>query len=265
MHSLQNEFLNIGVKPLGAELCSIRNAEGAEYVWQADPAVWGRHAPVLFPMVGKLRDGRYELNGKTYEMTPHGFARDKEFNLTEQNDNSLVYQLLPTAETRACYPCEFDLQITYRLIENALSIGYAVHNTDSSPMPFSIGAHPAFNLHGPIDECFLEFEKSETLNTCLLGQKGLLSTETAPVLKNSQLLPLSKTLFNRDALIFLDAKSKKITLGAKNSPRRLTVEFAGFPELGIWSKPGAPFVCIEPWFGTADPETPYGEIGRAHV
>lgn len=260
MNSIHNEFLTVSVKSLGAELCSIRSADGAEYVWQADPAFWNRHAPVLFPIVGKLRDGRYAWNGKPFELSPHGFARDMDFSLIEQTQNSLAFQLLPTAETRARYPFEFSLTITYRLTGNALSIEYAVRNTGTSLMPFSIGAHPAFNLHGPIEESFLEFEKPETLSARLISNKGLLTEQTVPVLDGSKILPLSKTLFDRDALIFLNAESKKITLGAKHSSRRLTVEFAGFPELGIWAKPGAPFVCIEPWYGYADPEQPYGDI-----
>lgn len=260
MNTIANRFLTIRATAKGAELCSIKGADGFEYLWQADPSVWNRHAPVLFPIVGKLRDGRYELNGKTYELSPHGFARDMDFVLTEQSESSMTLQLLPTAETRARYPFEFELRIIYRLTDNCLSIEYAVRNTGSSVMTFSIGAHPGFTLPGPVDECFLEFSKPETLNTRLLGSKGLLSEETAPVMKGSKLLPLSKTLFDRDALIFLDFKSDKITLGAKNSPRRLTVEFPGFPQLGIWAKPGAPFVCIEPWYGTADPEQPYGSI-----
>jgi galactose mutarotase-like enzyme len=260
MKSIANEFLNVSVKTSGAELCSIRSADGAEHLWQADPSVWNRHAPVLFPIIGKLRDEHYTLNGKSYELPQHGFARDMDFALIEQSATSLVFQLLPTAETRRCYPFEFVLSITYRLTGNCLSIEYAVRNTGSSVMPFSIGAHPGFNLPGPLEECFLEFEKEETLTARLLSKKGLLSGETAPVLNNTNLLPISKTLFDRSALIFMDAKSKKITLGAKNSSRRLTVEFAGFPELGIWAKPGAPFVCIEPWYGYADPETPYGDI-----
>ncbi|MFA7256158.1 MAG: aldose 1-epimerase family protein [Kiritimatiellales bacterium] len=260
MNSISNKQLTVSVKSCGAELCSIQSADGTEYVWQADPAIWNRHAPVLFPMVGKLRDGRYELDGKTYELPQHGFARDMDFSLIEQSESSLAFQLLPTAETRACYPFEFSLTITYRLSGNRLGIEYAVRNTGSSLMPFSIGAHPAFNLYEPIDNCFLEFEKTETLDTWLLGNKGLLTDQTAPVMNDTKILPLSKTLFDRDALIFMDAQSDKITLGAKNSLRRLTVEFAGFPELGIWAKPGAPFVCIEPWYGYVDPDQPYGDI-----
>lgn len=260
MPSISNEYLHIRVKEQGAELCSIKGAGSTEYLWQADSAVWARHAPVLFPIVGKLRAGCYALNGKTYELLQHGFARDMDFLLIEQSVTSLVYQLLPTAETRKRYPFEFTLNIIYRLNGNCLSIEYAVSNTGSSVMPFSIGAHPGFNLPGPIDDCFLEFEKEETLTARLLGDKGLLSDEAVPILENSNILPLSKTLFDRDALILLDFKSDGISLCSRNSSRRLTVEFPDFPQLGIWAKPGAPFVCIEPWYGYTDPEQPYGDI-----
>lgn len=260
MNTLSNKQLTVCVNARGAELCSIKGANEFEYLWQADPAIWGRHAPVLFPMVGKLANNQYTLDGKTYELPQHGFARDMEFRLIEQSENSLTFQLLPTAETRACYPCEFDLQITYRLSGSTLHIQYAVRNTGSSPMPFSIGAHPGFTLPGPLEECFLEFVKLEELNAHLLGSNGLISDETIPILENTNRLPLSKTLFDRDALIFMDARSESIRLGSTNSTRRLTVEFAGFPELGIWSKPGAPFVCIEPWYGYADTEQPYDDI-----
>jgi galactose mutarotase-like enzyme len=260
MNTISNEQLTICINDRGAELCSIKGSDGFESLWQADPAFWERHSPLLFPIIGKLHGGHYELNGKPYELPQHGFARDLDFTLIEQSESSLVFQLQPTAETRACYPFEFDLQIIYRLNGGSLHIQYAVRNTGSSPMPFSIGAHPAFNLHGPIEECFLEFEKPETLSTRRLDCSGLITGQTAPVMENSTILPLSQTLFDRDALIFMDAKSKRITLGAKNSSRRLTVEFPGFPELGIWSKPGAPFVCIEPWLGYADPEQPYGDF-----
>ena len=260
MNSISNGFLTIGVKTKGAELCSLKDANGTQYLWQADPAIWARHAPVLFPIVGKLRDNRYGLNGKTYELSQHGFARDMEFTLVEQSKNSLVYRLLPDAETRKHYPAEFTLDIIYRLNGNTLEIGYEVTNHGTAIIPFSIGAHPGFNLPGPIEDCFLEFNKTETLNFLLLNSKGLLTEETAPGSGTLNILPLSKTLFDRDALILLDFKSDKISLRSRTSPQCLTVEFHGFPQLGIWTKPGAPFVCIEPWYGYADPEQPYGDI-----
>ena len=260
MKSITNKFLTVRINEQGAELCSIEGADGFEYLWQADPAVWARHAPVLFPIVGKLRNGSYVLNGKTYELSPHGFARDISFELITESKTLLVFQLMPTDQTLKSYPFKFALNIIYQLNGNRLEIGYEVQNNGTDVMPFSIGAHPAFNLHGPVEECFLEFEKAETLTTSLLSSKGLLTEETAPVLAETNILPLSKTLFDRDALILLDFKSDKITLGSHKSSRRLTVEFPGFPQLGIWAKPGAPFVCIEPWYGYADPEQPYGDI-----
>lgn len=260
MNRLSNPQLSVTVQSEGAELCSIQDAAGTEYLWQADPAIWNRHAPILFPIIGKLRNGQYELDGKPFSMSKHGFARTSDFQLIDHTQNELVFQLLPTAETRTCYPYEFDLKISYRLIEETLHIQYAVRNTGSSLMPFSIGAHPGFTLPGPIDECFLQFEKMETLNAHLLSEHGLFSEETVPALQNTNILQLSETLFDRDALIFLNVESEKISLRSRNSPRRLTVEFAGFQQLGIWAKPGAPFVCIEPWFGYDDPEIPYGDF-----
>jgi galactose mutarotase-like enzyme len=260
MNTITNGKLTVSVKPLGAELGSIRSADGTEYLWQGDPSVWKGQAPILFPTVGKLNEGRYLLNGQTYELGAHGFARTMDFTLIDQKPDALTYQLLPTAETRARYPFEFALKVIYRLSGNGLDVVYEVKNCGTNSMPFSIGCHEGYCLPGPIDECFLEFEKTETADPRLINAKGMVSTETTAVLKNTRTLPISKTLFDRDVLIFLDVKSKKVTLGAKNSPRRLTVEFAGFPHLGIWAKPAAPFVCIEPWFGHTDPEQPYGDI-----
>jgi galactose mutarotase-like enzyme len=260
--SITNQQLSVQIKPRGAELCSLRNAEGTEYLWQADPSVWGRHAPVLFPIVGKLRNNRYALNEKQYMLSQHGFARDMDFELMEQTDSSAGFQLLPTADTRSVYPFEFDLKIIYRLNNSTLEIEYTVGNNGSCAMPFSIGAHPGFLLPGPIENCFLDFETTETLNARLLSPGGLLSETTVPVLNESNRLPLSGHLFDRDALIFPECQSEHITLGSAKHPRHLTVEFPGFPNLGIWSKPGAPFVCIEPWFGFADSEQPYGELPK---
>ena len=261
MTSISNGLLTISAKTKGGELCSLKDANGIEYLWQADPAIWARHAPVLFPFVGKLRDDRYKLNGKIFEMPKHGFARETDFSLIKQTPDSLTYQLLPTEKTRPAYPFEFALTIEYRLNGSAVDIRYEVRNNGSVVMPFSIGAHPGFNLPGPIDECFLEFEKSETLNGRLLDSQKLLSAEPVPVLKSSKVLNLSKTLFDRGALICLSTESKKITLGSRGNSRRVSVEFQGFPQLGIWAERNAPYVCIEPWYGYDDEaDSSYGDI-----
>jgi len=262
MNTLSNEFVTLGAKPEGAELCSIQTADGTEHIWQADPAIWSRHAPLLFPIIGKLKNDQYTHNGKTYTLPQHGFARDMTFALMEQTNDTLVYQLLPTDETKAVYPFDFELRVIYRLQNNRVDVGYEVRNHGQDAMPFSIGAHPGFNLPDRLEECFLTLEKEETLTARLLGDDGLLSSEEIRITELSDCIPITKTLFDRDALILLDVDFEKLTIASRKSDTRITVEFSGFPQLGIWAKPGAPYICIEPWFGYADPQEPYGEISN---
>ncbi len=260
MNTLSNEFITISAKPEGAELCSIQTLE--EHLWQADPAVWSRHAPVLFPIVGKLKNNQYTHHGKIYTLSQHGFARDSLFTVLEQIDNTLTYQLLPTEKTHEAYPFDFELRVIYHLDNNCVTVKYEVSNHGAEPMPFSIGAHPGFNLPGTIEECSLTLEKEETLTPRLLDADGLLSSETVSLIDQSDSIQLTKTLFDRDALIFLDVDFKKLTIASKSSDIKVSVDFSEFPHLGIWSKPAAPFICIEPWFGHADPQEPYGEISN---
>ena len=235
----------------------MKSAAGVEYLWQADPAVWPRHAPILFPIVGKLANDRYVHAGRTYAMKQHGFARDLDFELVDAARESLAFRLLPSAATREQYPFEFELAVRYRLDANHVAIEYVVRNNGQAPMPFSIGAHPGFaltwGLGDRIEDYFLEFERTETADPHLLGADHLLSGETVPALEKGKVLPLRRELFDRDALLFLGLASHKVSLCSRRQGRRLTVEFPGFPDLGIWAKPAAPFVCIEPWYGHADP------------
>ena len=262
MSTLSNEFVILRAKPEGAELYSIQTSDGTEHLWQADPSIWSRHAPILFPIVGKLKNDQYTHRGKTYTLPQHGFARDMTFALLEQTKNTLVYELLPTDETKAVYPFDFELRVTYRLNGNRITVEYEVRNHGQDTMPFSIGAHPGFNLPGKLDECFLTLEKEEMLTAHLLGDDGLLSSETVSLTNQSDCIPITQTLFDCDALILLDVDFEKMSIGSKNSDTRIALEFSGFPQLGIWAKPGAPYVCIEPWFGYADPQEPYGEISN---
>lgn len=258
LRTITNRFLTVRVKDHGAELCSIRSASGREYLWQGDPTIWGRHAPVLFPIVGKLADDRYSFEGKSYGLKQHGFARDMDFELVEETAKSLSFQLLPSPETRQRYPFEFALRVNYLLEGSSLEAQYEVRNRGNGVMPFSIGAHPGFALNwgadDRIEDYFLEFEKVETLDASLLGRDNLLSAKIERVMENENLLPLRKEMFNRDALIFLHLESERISLGSYKHKNRVTMEFPAFPNLGIWAKPGAPFICIEPWFGHADTE-----------
>jgi galactose mutarotase-like enzyme len=263
-HTISNSILIATVKERGAELCSLKGKSGVEYMWRADPGVWGRHAPILFPVVGKLKNNSYRHEGETYELGQHGFARDMDFKLEEKSDGRLVFRLDPTLETLGRYPFEFVLRVEYRLEGNGLEIEYKVFNAGKTVMPFSIGAHPAFSLEwgvgDRIEDYSLEFEKRETADTRHLDEDKLLSDKIERVLDAENILPLRADMFDRDALILLGIKSKKVSLCSNRHANRVTVEFPGFPYLGIWAKPAAPYVCIEPWHGHVDPTGTDGDI-----
>lgn len=262
--SISNSELTVTVKRCGAELCSVRSAGDREYIWQADPDVWGGHSPLLFPIVGKLLNDSYSFDGDTYKMGIHGFAKRMNFELIREEADCLSYQILPTAETKDVYPFDFAVCVTYRLKDNALEISFEVKNNGERLMPFSIGAHPglAMNWHGDdqVEDYFLEFEKEETVGRYILDENHLLPAQSAPLLENERILSLHKNIFDRDALIFLEHKSRKLTLCSKKSDTRVTVEFPGFSQLGVWAKPGAPYVCIEPWIGCDDQASHNGDI-----
>ena len=263
--TLRNFVLSVTVKQHGAELCGLKAADGTEYMWQADPAVWPRHAPLLFPIVGKLVQGWYLYDGKKYEITtPHGFARDTDFELVAATESTLSYRLQATKETRKQYPFDFTLLRHYRLLEAGVEVTTEVTNSGAVVMPFSIGEHPAFSLKwgagDKVEDYALQFEKPERLVAHLLDANGLLSDQSERLLSNQRVLPLRSNMFDLDALIFLKLNSRSISLCSRRHARRVTVEFSGYPSLGIWAKPGAPFVCIEPWYGYADPATHNGEL-----
>ena len=248
--SLSNDVISAQINTLGAELCSLKNTENKDFIWEGDPAYWGKHSPVLFPIVGTLKNNTYTHNNKEYILTRHGFARDMEFELVDQTANTATFSIQSNSTTLASYPFQFELQIQYTLFHSTLEIAYKVINKDNSAIPFSIGAHPAFALPGNFENYSLEFEKVEPLEYTLL-ENDLVSTQTETIATNSNFVPLTHKLFERDALIFKKLQSKSLTIIEKEIPR-LKVHFEDFPNLGIWTKVGAPFLCIEPWFGYSD-------------
>lgn len=263
-HTIQNSFLSITVNKTGAELTSIKSSSGHEYMWEANPEIWGRCAPILFPIVGKLKNDNYLYDGQNYSLSQHGFARDMVFEQIKEDTKALSYRLLPTAETKKCYPFNFSLIVNFRLIDNIVEVEYQVENRGKSMMPFSIGAHPAFALNwgdsDRIEDYYIEFEKAEKVKTHHLDKNSLLSDDTETVLSNETTIPLHEDMFNRDALILLDLASEKISLCSYKHTRKVIVEFSDFPFLGIWAKPKAPYVCIEPWHGYVDPSETDGQI-----
>ncbi|BDB55052.1 galactose mutarotase [Flavobacterium ammoniigenes] len=256
--SLSNDVISAQINTLGAELCSLKNTENKDFIWEGDPAYWGKHSPVLFPIVGTLKNNTYTHNNKEYILTRHGFARDMEFELVDQTANTATFSIQSNSTTLASYPFQFELQIQYTLFHSTLEIAYKVINKDNSAIPFSIGAHPAFALSGNFENYSLEFEKVEPLEYTLL-ENDLVSTQTETIATNSNFVPLTHKLFERDALIFKKLQSKLLTIVEKEIPR-LKVHFEDFPNLGIWTKVGAPFLCIEPWFGYSDTTETNGNL-----
>ncbi len=254
--TLENASLRIAVKEKGGELCSLfKKSTQTEYIWQAGPDYWNRHAPVLFPIVGALKDGIYYHEGKCYKMGQHGLARDLPFQLLEKKGNELVYSLKSSPYTLERYPFEFELQIIYTLEGNRLTTTYRVINPSEKALFFSIGGHPAFNcpLHDgeKRSDYQLVFEQPETISIQRIIN-GFRNGAWELILDGQQQLPIADNLFDKDALIFKGLKSSSVSL-QKGSQPVLTFDFTDFPYLGLWSKnPAAPFVCIEPWFGVTD-------------
>lgn len=254
---LSNNFLSVSIRPQGAELTSIiHKPTETEHLWQGNPSTWGWHAPNLFPVVGGCLNNQILVDGVAYLMGRHGFARQSVFALVEQTETRVRFALTDSDETKKTYPYRFVFEVEYALTDNALSVTYRVRNTDDKPVFFSVGAHPAFNVpfgEGEnYEDYWLEFEQDEPLITHLLSKDGYFTGETQPVPMQGNHLPLTKNLFDRDALVLKELRSRSVSIRSKNHDRAVTVAFDGFPYLGLWAKPGAPFVCIEPWLGCAD-------------
>ncbi|MEG1134717.1 MAG: aldose 1-epimerase family protein [Cellulosilyticaceae bacterium] len=255
IYTLKNDLLSVMICSKGAELCKFTDHEGINYLWSADAKFWPRHTPILFPLVGRVADGKYLSNNQVFEASQHGFARDMAFTLTDQTDTSLTFTLCSSQDTQPLYPFNFQLDVIYILEGKSLQIIYKVHNTDTQVIGFKLGAHPGFMcplFEGEkMEDYYLEFEKTENALLMQLAPEGLLTDEMTPFV--GQTIPLSPETFAKDALIFTGLDSQAISLCSHNHTRKLTVSFDGFPFLGIWSTATrSPFVCIEPWFGHTD-------------
>ncbi len=248
--TLSNLSLTVQINHKGAELISLKNKKNTEYIWNGNPIYWGKHSPVLFPIVGTLKNNQFQYKGEKYALSRHGFARDLPFILIEKSDNYALFSLVNSETTLLCYPFEFELRIGFTLTENELKITYQVTNKNDLLMPFSIGAHPAFALPKPFEDYQLRFEKEEEIITYQL-ENDLISDKTTilPLIQNN--LNLNYALFENDALIIKKMNSNFITIIEKSKPI-LRIKFEDFPNLGIWTKNNAPFICIEPWQGYSD-------------
>lgn len=256
--TISNSTLTASIKHSGAELFSLKNNQNKEYIWEGNPDFWGKHSPILFPIVGTLKNNTYTINGKEYQLPRHGFARDMDFKLIDKTENSVTFSLESDAETLKKYPFKFELQLIYTLEETSLHIAYKVINKDESKIPFSIGAHPAIALPENFENYAFEFEKEEVLKYYLL-ENDLISNKTKVLETTNNKVPLTYKLFENDALIFKTLESKSLTI-LENSKPYIKVDFEDFPSLGLWTKDQAPFICIEPWLGYSDTAENSGDL-----
>lgn len=258
-HVLENDELTVEILTKGAEINSIRSKKtGTEYIWQADEKYWSRHAPILFPIVGKLKDDQYILDGKTYAMSQHGFARDRDFTVTDHSAESLAITLTEDAKSFKSYPFKFVLTIEYKLLGNCLIVRYFVKNNETEEtMYFSIGAHPGFNV--PLDQdtdftdYYLEFSPKQKRTFIPVTKEVLLQTDKASELTEN-IYPISREMFSEGVLIWETKENTRVELKSDKIKRAIIFDYSEMPYLGIWSPypQEAPFICIEPWCGVAD-------------
>ncbi|MDD6061519.1 MAG: aldose 1-epimerase family protein [Oscillospiraceae bacterium] len=249
-YTIENDYLTVQINDAGAELHSIVNKEnGVEYLWQGNPDIWYGQSPVLFPFIGRLLDDKYRYNGKEYTMQKHGFARKRTFESVSCTGSEAVFVLRSDDTTRPSYPFEFELYVKFTLKGKTLQATHTVVNKTDGEMYFSLGGHPGFNC--AIGD-YLEFDQPETLDTETIDADSIRIAEKTPVLRGEKRITITEDIFNNDALILSGIRSKAVTLRSDKHDRAVRFTFGDVPFLGIWAKPGAPYVCIEPWCGVND-------------
>ena len=250
IYKIANDFLNAEINDYGAELHSLRSKQsGIEYLWQGNPDIWNGQSPILFPIIGQLLDGKFTYKNKEYFLPKHGFARKSIFKLINQNDSSVVLSLESNESILAIYPFQFELQVSFTLVEKGIKVSHTVINKADENIYFSIGAHPGFNCE--LGD-YLEFSEVETLETERIGEDAIVIDEKFPLLNRERNIEVTADIFKNDALFLSGIKSSQIKLKSPRHNRELLFDFGKAPFLGIWAKPAAPYVCIEPWYGIND-------------
>lgn len=257
IYRIKNEKLHLEVKRYGAEIYSVKSAiTGREFIWDANPKIWANHAPVLFPIVGALKNETYYYKNKPYSLPQHGFfRRNQNVELLDRTSDTLRFILKSNEETHKVYPFDFEFITSYKLEESKIMVTHEVINPSKNEMYFSFGAHPAFkcpiNNGEEYNDYYLEFDREEISKSWKL-EGSLIGLEAEEVFKIPNELNLHRDIFNKGALVFKDLKSTKISLKSRKSTQVVSISYEGFPYMGIWAKPQAEFVCIEPWLGIAD-------------
>jgi galactose mutarotase-like enzyme len=257
MIKIANAVISATINPKGAELTSLINHSAQiDYMWSADPVYWGKSSPVLFPIVGSLKDDTFIYLHKAYYLPRHGFARERVFEVEKQAEDSVTFLLKSDDASMKIFPFSFELRLHYTIEANRLKVKYEVKNIDDNEILFSVGGHPAFKV--PFAEgtaytdYYLEFSESEDLMRWPLSKEGLIESIPEKLNVNNNRIPLTKELFYQDALVFKHLQSDSVTLKSDKTPHHLRFDFKDFPFLGIWAAKNADFVCIEPWSGIAD-------------
>jgi galactose mutarotase-like enzyme len=261
--TIRSTGLSATINPQGAQLSLLRDADDRELQWPGDPAIWAGRAPILFPIVGMLVGGQYRTGGHSYALPRHGFARNRRFAVAQSGPASVTFRLSADAQTLAVYPFEFELDVNFAVEEATLGVTSWIRNRGSSDMPASLGYHPAFVWPLPYGEDraahYIEFETDEPAPIRCLDGNGLLTPQRLETPVKNRRLALRDDLFSADALIFDRIASRTVTYGSDIGPR-IALSFPGVPYLGVWTKPGANFICIEPWHGITDPQGFNGEL-----
>jgi galactose mutarotase-like enzyme len=257
MFTIEDGRLRVSIHPKGAELQRIVHQQyQLDYLWDGDPAFWGKHSPLLFPIVGTLKDNTYIYQDKAYQLPRHGFARDREFQVEDRSPKAITFLLRSDEATLRLFPFAFELRVIYQLTDEGLETTYRVGNPADGPLYFSIGGHPAFRV--PLvpgtgySDYYLEFDRQEKTPRWPISKDGLIERRPIPLLEDTRRLSLTKELFAKDALVLKHLVSSGVTLRSARTEKGLRMDYPGFAFLGIWAAPGADFVCIEPWCGIAD-------------
>ncbi len=249
IYKAENQNFSLAVKEMGAELNSLKSKKtGIEYIWYGDESIWYGQSPILFPIIGRLLNDKYTLNSKEYSMEKHGIVRKKPFKLVESNATSLTFIQTDDEKSIEAYPYLFELKVIFQLTENGLKVTHKITNNNDEKMFYSFGAHPGFNCE--IGD-YLEFSDDTKLVTERIDHESILIEETFPVEMDGNKVTLTPNIFNDDALILSNFKSKNIKIKSNNHNRVISFDFDS-PFLGIWAKPNAPYVCLEPWWGVND-------------
>jgi galactose mutarotase-like enzyme len=257
---IENALLTAEINDIGAELSSLKSKQsGIEYLWQGNPSVWSGRSPLLFPIIGQLFEGKFRYNNKDYFLPKHGFARESLFEIISIDEYCAVFLLKSNNKTMTVYPFNFEFHVKFELTEKRIKVTHTVSNTSTGEMFFSVGAHPGFNC------ClgdYLEFAGNETLVTERIDENALIIDEKFPLLNNTKTIEITPELFKNDALFLSGYKSPFITLKSPRHSRELRFDFGKAPFLGIWAKPSAPYVCIEPWYGINDSYSKNNDISE---